>query len=77
MRQINQLFSSRRSPAARSTYTRRAYGWTGRCRGCHGFGRGEGAARLAGMRESGIIGHHLLPNFADYLIVNVSLDLPP
>ena len=34
------------------------------------------AARLAGMRESGIIGRHLLPNFAGYLIVNVSLDIP-
>ena len=28
------------------------------------------------MRESGIIGRHLLPNFAGYLIVNVSLDIP-
>ena len=37
---------------------------------------GEGAARLAGMRESGVIGRHLLPNFAGYLIVNVSLDIP-
>ena len=37
---------------------------------------GEGAARLAGMKESGIIGRHLLPNFAGYLIVNVSLDIP-
>ena len=37
---------------------------------------GEGAARLAGMRESGIICRHLLPNFAGYLIVNVSLDIP-
>ena len=34
------------------------------------------AARLAGLRESGIIGRHLLPNFAGYLIVNVSLDIP-
>ena len=34
------------------------------------------AARLAGMKESGIIGRHLLPNFAGYLIVNVSLDIP-
>ena len=34
------------------------------------------AARLAGRRESGIIGRHLLPNFAGYLIVNVSLDIP-
>ena len=37
---------------------------------------GEGTARLAGMRESGIIGRHLLPNFVGYLIVNVSLDIP-
>ena len=37
---------------------------------------GEGTARLAGMRESGIIGRHLLPNFAGYLFVNVSLDIP-
>ena len=37
---------------------------------------GEGPARLAGMKESGIIGRHLLPNFAGYLIVNVSLDIP-
>ena len=34
------------------------------------------AARLAGMRESGIIGRPLLPNFAGYLIVNFSLDIP-
>jgi len=34
------------------------------------------AARVAGMKESGIIGRHLLPNFAGYLIVNVSLDIP-
>ena len=34
------------------------------------------AARLAGVKESGIIGRHLLPNFAGYLIVNVSLDIP-
>ena len=38
-------------------------------------GRAEGASRLAGMKESGIIGRHLLPNFAGYLIVNVSLDI--
>ena len=37
---------------------------------------GEGAACLAGLRESSIIGRHLLPNFAGYLIVNVSLDIP-
>ena len=30
----------------------------------------------AGMKESGIIGRHLLPNLAGYLIVNVSLDIP-
>ena len=36
----------------------------------------KGRRALAGMRESGIIGGHLLPNFAGYLIVNVSLDIP-
>ena len=34
------------------------------------------AARLAGMKESRIIRAHLLPNFAGYLIVSVSLDIP-
>ena len=34
------------------------------------------AARLAGMKEAGIIRGHLLPNFAGYLIVSVSLDIP-
>ena len=34
------------------------------------------AARLAGMKESGIMRGHLLPNFAGYLIVSVSLDIP-
>ena len=34
------------------------------------------AARLAGMKESRIIRGHLLPNFAGYLIVSVSLDIP-
>ena len=28
------------------------------------------------MKEPGNIGRHLLPNFAGYLIVNVSLDIP-
>ena len=28
------------------------------------------------MKESGIIGRHLLPNLAGYVIVNVSLDIP-
>ena len=36
----------------------------------------KGRRGLAGMRESGIICRHLLPNFAGYLIVNVSLDIP-
>ena len=34
------------------------------------------AARLSGMKESRIIRGHLLPNFAGYLIVSVSLDIP-
>jgi len=34
------------------------------------------AARVAGMRESRIIWRHLLPNFASYLIVNLTLAVP-
>ena len=34
------------------------------------------AARVAGMKESSIIRRHLLPNFAGYLIVSVTLDIP-
>ena len=34
------------------------------------------AARLAGMRELTIISRHLLPNFASYLIVDLTLAIP-
>ena len=34
------------------------------------------AARIAGMRESGIIVRHLLPSFASYLIVHLTLAIP-
>ena len=34
------------------------------------------AARVAGMRESRVIWRHLLPNFASYLIVNLTLAVP-
>ena len=34
------------------------------------------AARVSGVNESGILRIHLLPNFASYLIVVVTLDIP-
>ena len=34
------------------------------------------AARIAGMREAGIIVRHLLPSFASYLIVHLTLAIP-
>ena len=61
MRQIDGLFVY---AVRRWRFTLRPVGvrigrrWAGFC--CK---LGEGTARLAGMRESGIIGRHLLPNF--------------
>jgi len=34
------------------------------------------AARVAGVSEGSIIRVHLLPNFASYLIVSITLDIP-
>ncbi len=34
------------------------------------------AARVAGTRDWGIILHHLLPGFASYLIVNLTVEIP-
>ena len=34
------------------------------------------AAKIAGMREAGIIGKHLLPGFMSYLIVHLTLAIP-